>query len=559
MSRLKKRSEAVGYSIDEGTLSVVIGRGTLCTGNPEFKTMLRVDGRILGERVTSLSGTLVVGAEGQVDAKIEVAVAKIYGIVNGDIIATRRIEMRGGSKVRGNIQCPSLVLEPIVDFEGNWKVVDFEGTCKIAHPSDATTESIAIKNLGQADVMADVLANCTVEFDEEDAAQAQWTEKDRGDFAEWCEYVLFRADEVSTFSEALFQRYLTVDLLAEVLFGRNFLSAERSRLNKGIEELVSNGLVTKKQEGQMCTIGVCFRGLKLREHLRMLKSEVFAVKLSIEAEGLLQIVNRFSQKGDGSIEWVGNLRRDWLPLGWGDSEKRSRARRELEDYGFVRSYPPKGSDFDLIATYRGILWETRRVRESNPEAEYAHVLFIDIVGYSKLSLESQAQTLQHLQDSVQSTHEFCRSQARGQLINLPTGDGFALVFFGRVTSHVQCAVELSRTLKKNSSLKLRMGVHSGLVYRVADINEHNNVVGPGINKAQRVMDCGDAGHILISKEVADVLIQMGKWEKLIHDLGEAEVKHGEKIQVLNLCDKQIGNSDLPIRFRARSNLPVSPG
>ena len=156
----------------------------------------------------------------------------------------------------------------------------------------------------------------------------------------------------------------------------------------------------------------------------------------------------------------------------------------------------------------------------------AHVLFTDIVAYSRLPMDQQEKLLNHLQEAVRYTQEFARAQASDQLIRLPTGDGMALVFLGDVEAPVRCALELHRILRRWPEIHLRMGIHTGPVYRVEDINAARNVAGGGINIAQRVMDCGDAGHILISNTVADVLDQLSKWKPALHDLGEAEVKHG---------------------------------
>lgn len=187
--------------------------------------------------------------------------------------------------------------------------------------------------------------------------------------------------------------------------------------------------------------------------------------------------------------------------------------------------------------------------ETKPEL--AHVLFTDIVGFGPLSHEYKLRVRQLLQDSVQSTAEFTRAQATGEFIKRPTGDGVALVFFRYFTSPVECAMQLSRILKKdNNELKLRMGVHSGLITRVIDVNLDTDVSGDGIVLAQRVMDCGDAGHILISETVANHLKELGTWDSLLHDLGEIEVKHGNRIRVFNLYNDEVGNSELPKKFRA---------
>jgi len=182
--------------------------------------------------------------------------------------------------------------------------------------------------------------------------------------------------------------------------------------------------------------------------------------------------------------------------------------------------------------------------------EIAHVLFTDVVGYSKLPMDQQEQLLMQLQDAVRQTSEFARAEAAEELIRLPTGDGMALVFFRDAEAPVRCALELTRILGKKSEVKLRMGIHSGPVYRVADINANRNVAGGGINFAQRVMDCGDAGHILVSREVAEVLGQLSGWRPMLHDCGEVEVKHGVRIHIYNLYDKKTGNAALPGKVAA---------
>jgi WD40 repeat protein len=180
------------------------------------------------------------------------------------------------------------------------------------------------------------------------------------------------------------------------------------------------------------------------------------------------------------------------------------------------------------------------------EVEMAHVLFMDIVGYSKPPMSKQPQLLEQLQTVVRGTPEFQRAQRADQLLRLPTGDGMALVFFTpNPLAPVQCALEISRALRERPEIKLRMGVHSGPVYVVSDINDKQNVAGGGINMAQRVMDCGDAGHILLSKAVADVLNQFADWTQRLSDLGEIRVKHKVLVQVYNLSTNGLGNVEMP--------------
>ncbi len=180
--------------------------------------------------------------------------------------------------------------------------------------------------------------------------------------------------------------------------------------------------------------------------------------------------------------------------------------------------------------------------------ETAHVLFMDIVGYSKMLIDDQPACLHKLQGIVRSTEEFQRAQTTNQLIRLPTGDGMALVFFGDPEAPIRCALEISRALKEHPAIELRMGVHSGLVYRMADINTNMNVAGGGINIAQRVMDCGDRGHILVSKRVADDLGQLARWSNYLHEIGQAEVKHGLRVDLFNLYTDELGNPEVPTKL-----------
>ncbi len=193
-----------------------------------------------------------------------------------------------------------------------------------------------------------------------------------------------------------------------------------------------------------------------------------------------------------------------------------------------------------------------------PAAEIAHVLLMDIIGYSLLLMGQQRQLLRKLQETVQSTKEFSCARSQDRLISLPTGDGMALVFFRDPEAPARCALELSRTLRQITDLELRMGLHTGPVYRMADINSNSNVAGGGINIAQRVMDCGDKGHILLSSVLADVLVQFGTWSDWLHDLGETEVKHGVKIHLYNFYSQQFGNSAVPDKLR-RGSTTIQPG
>jgi serine/threonine protein kinase/tetratricopeptide (TPR) repeat protein len=177
--------------------------------------------------------------------------------------------------------------------------------------------------------------------------------------------------------------------------------------------------------------------------------------------------------------------------------------------------------------------------------EIAHVLFMDIVAYAKLPIDQQRLLLEELQKTVRGTSEFARAKSADKLISLPSVDGTALVFFDDPEAPCRCALEVSRTLRGSSETRLRMGIHTGPVYRVADINANRNVAGGGINIAQVVMDCGDSGHILMSKAVADALTQVSCWNSSLHDLGEAEIKPGVRVHLFNLYTEEAGNSKVP--------------
>src|SRR6202030_4106625 len=184
------------------------------------------------------------------------------------------------------------------------------------------------------------------------------------------------------------------------------------------------------------------------------------------------------------------------------------------------------------------------------QLEIAHVLFIDIVGYSKLSINEQHAAVEELNQVVRASEQFQRAEVASRLLKIPTGDGMALVFYTSPEAAAQCAVEISRALKEHPKIQLRMGVHSGPVSGVIDVNGHANLAGAGLNMAQRVMDCGDAGHILLSKRVAEDLGEYEHWRPLLHDLGECEVKHGMRVSIVNLHADQVGNPQLPKKFQA---------
>jgi TolB-like protein/class 3 adenylate cyclase/Tfp pilus assembly protein PilF len=191
------------------------------------------------------------------------------------------------------------------------------------------------------------------------------------------------------------------------------------------------------------------------------------------------------------------------------------------------------------------------------QLEIAHILLIDVVGYSKLLVNEQIELLQELKQIVRSTECFRAAEARGELIRVPTGDGMALIFFHSPEEPARCALELSRALQNRPRIQLRMGVHSGPVSRVTDVNEKTNIAGSGINVAQRVLDCGDAGHILLSAHVSEDLCEYRHWQPYLHDLGECEVKYGLHLHLFNLYKDGLGNPQVPEKLRPGRRKPAS--
>src|SRR5256714_440304 len=184
------------------------------------------------------------------------------------------------------------------------------------------------------------------------------------------------------------------------------------------------------------------------------------------------------------------------------------------------------------------------------QLEIAHVLFLDIVGYSKLSVNEQHGRVDELNGIVRLSEQFQKAEAANRILKIPTGDGMALVFYRSPEEPAQCAFEISRALKDNQRLQVRMGIHSGPVSGVVDVNERTNVAGAGINLAQRVMDCGDAGHILLSRHVAEDLAEYERWRPFLHDIGTFEVKHGVRVSVTNLYSDELGNPNVPSKRQA---------
>src|SRR5213595_3968638 len=194
------------------------------------------------------------------------------------------------------------------------------------------------------------------------------------------------------------------------------------------------------------------------------------------------------------------------------------------------------------------------------ELQIAHILFVDIVGYSKLLSDKQRELFRLLNKLVRNTTQFRAADVAGKLVRLPTGDGMVLVFFTSVDAPVRCAQEIGRQLREHPQLLLRMGINSGPVDEVRDVDDRRNVTGAGINLAQRVMDCGDAGHILLSRHVAEDLEQYRQWQPCLHDLGECEVKHGARVHVFNLYTDGVGNPEVPEKLQqAKAKEQTLPG
>jgi class 3 adenylate cyclase len=195
---------------------------------------------------------------------------------------------------------------------------------------------------------------------------------------------------------------------------------------------------------------------------------------------------------------------------------------------------------------------------SDPEYQIGHVLFIDIVGYSKLLIGEQSERIRQLKEVVAGSEQVRLAEESGKLISLPTGDGVALVFRDSAETPAQCALEIAQLVKKYRELQLRMGIHSGPINLIKDVNNRPNVAGAGINIAQRVMDCGDAGHILVSKHVAEDLEHYARWQPHLHDFGEYEVKHGLRLVLVNLYTQELGNPQIPARLTTLKKDTISP-
>lgn len=198
--------------------------------------------------------------------------------------------------------------------------------------------------------------------------------------------------------------------------------------------------------------------------------------------------------------------------------------------------------------------------EPQPDArlEIAHVLFMDIVGFSKSLINEQSEMLRQLNQIVRDSAQVKAAEAAGKLTRLPTGDGMALAFFTTPDAPLRCAIEIAEALKKFPALPVRMGINSGPVDEIVDVNERSNLAGTGINVAQRVMDCGDAGHILLSQRSADDLAQYGRWRPHLHELGPCEIKHGTEIKIVNFHNDAAGNAAIPEKLKQKKKIGTIP-
>jgi TolB-like protein/class 3 adenylate cyclase len=213
----------------------------------------------------------------------------------------------------------------------------------------------------------------------------------------------------------------------------------------------------------------------------------------------------------------------------------------------------------IIRVAKGVNAQDRSaVPTPDLQLEIAHLLLIDVVGYSKLLVNEQIEVLQELNQIVRNTECFRAAEATGKLIRVSTGDGMALAFFHSPEEPVRCALEISKALQNHPKIRLRMGVHSGPVNRVRDVNDKTNIAGSGINVAQRVLDCGDAGHILLSKHVAEDLTEYRHWQPYLHDLGECEAKHGLRLHLFNLHKDGLGNPQVPEKLKRGKRWKQAP-
>ena len=191
---------------------------------------------------------------------------------------------------------------------------------------------------------------------------------------------------------------------------------------------------------------------------------------------------------------------------------------------------------------------------SNPrtdlDLETGHILFIDIVGLARMLALEQQESLHKLSQIIRNTD--AGKTTEEELPRLSTGSGLALAFATTADAAVRCAMQISTGWRTYPELKLRMGIHTGPVNRMTEANDRIGVAGPGVNVARRVTDCGDTGHILLSRHAVERLSDRSHWQPYLHDLGECEVTNGEVIAVVNFYTDEVGNSSPPKRFKRKN-------
>jgi class 3 adenylate cyclase len=368
-------------------------------------------------------------------------------------------------------------------------------------------------------------------------------------FIDWCSHILDVLIKESEKDGYAWTEGIDEYALFRILFNveeiENFHhSTQRHGTLDGLAELAKLSFLDQDSHFWKVTLA----GRETVQSLERVWEEICSVKLASSEERILEALTGLSEGRALDHAWLNRIHHPELMSEMNESDLMKTlwpVSEDLESRGFVEREARAGPHLWLKPTYSGLVWQSKR--KSLGEPEVGHVLFLDIVGYSKLSLDDQALAIEHLERLVKETEAFQRSRHKRRLISLATGDGMALVFFEGVTPHLECAVEVSGKLGAEPNLRVRIGLNSGPVYRRVDINTNMNVAGGGINMAQRVMDCGDAGHILLSKSTADLLYQLGGWEDQLHDLGEAEVKHGVKVHLYNFYNETVGNAAVPTK------------
>ena len=376
------------------------------------------------------------------------------------------------------------------------------------------------------------------------------------DFIDWCSQVLEKLIEAGK------DPHIDEIRLAQLLYGEEFRTAEgfhqstqRRGMLDAVKELINLGLV-EERSGRFWT--VMPEGRQFVANPSSLLQQIRAIALEPDEERILRVVNALSPQvgSDPPHAWLEWVNREPLLTEYGITAGQDMQNvlwpvsEDLERRGFIYRKALPGWHLDLKPTYSGLAWEKRR--DPPRETEIAHVLFLDMVGFSKFSIGNQQSMIERLHGLVRSTSEYRRASEGGRLISVPTGDGMALIFFTSPEDPMKLALELSRALRDDPEIRLRMGVHTGPLLKIKDINGRENVAGEGINSAARVMNYGDAGQILLSQATADLLLEIGGWEDRLHDLGEAVVKHGAKIHLFSLVDNDVGNAHPSSRLTASS-------